>query len=87
MLSWKGLAASEVEVPQPGSLHIGDQSDCDAASETEDGCESCQEEIEEVEELIMRRFKRNGREVVATFYQNIAENDGYWEFAVASKPL
>jgi len=82
-LSYSGSAPETI---QPGSYHP-EGFDCGAATETDEGCRWCQEEIEEVEENIVAMFRDKGREVLGTYFCNIPERDGYWEVEVESKKL
>jgi len=85
-MPWGGTGAEAAEVVEPGAYHP-ERFDCGGASESEDGCRWCQEELENVEDLLIKKFRDKRREVLLTFHSNIPRQDGFWEIEVESRKL
>ena len=73
---------------EPWSYHP-DNWDCDAATETDDGCQYCQEEMDTASEIIERQELKEGYEVQETYLSNDpwTNRDEDWEFEVAERKL
>jgi hypothetical protein len=76
---------------EPGYYHDGDAQDaqCLADTETDDGCEFCQMEMDEASEILAKQEAGNGYEVWDHMLTNDpwSDRDEGWEFWVKERKL
>lgn len=76
---------------EPGGYHDGDARDeqCLTATETEDGCSFCQEEMDVADEMVAKQEEQKGYEILDIMLTNDpwTSRDEGWEFWVKEKKL